>query len=206
MAIPRITFFDFLFNGGRGIRTTQVDWSVSDPELNALLSNLGAAGNTAFALDAAPDDADGSDGDIAIARISATELRGYKKESGSWTQVWTFGGGGSIFTATEKDKLGGIAAAANRLVPYKIGNIYRAFASGATVTKPGNTEGVVTASGITDAPDNWLLARPEATEALPHVYDCHVYGYDTNGIFSWQFGTPNRTDRYIAASSVRELF
>ena len=94
MAIPRLAFFNFLFNGGRGIRADQVDWSVSDTELNALLSNLGAAGNTAFALDAAPDDADGSDGDIAIARISATELRGYKKESGSWTQVWTFSGGG----------------------------------------------------------------------------------------------------------------
>ena len=97
MAIPRIDFFDFMFGVGddlgRGIRTDQIMWSVSDPQLTALLATLGAAGNTAFALDAAPDDADGADGDIAIARISATELRGYKKESGAWTQVWTFSGG-----------------------------------------------------------------------------------------------------------------
>ena len=37
--IPRIDFFDFRFGGGRGIRTDQIDWSVSDPELTALLAN-----------------------------------------------------------------------------------------------------------------------------------------------------------------------
>ena len=104
----------------------------------------------------------------------------------------------NAYTDTEKTKLGGVAAGANLLIPYKIGNIYRAFATGAFVIKPGNTEGVVTESGISEAPVGWQLTRPEATEALPHVYDCHVYGYATNGVFSWQFGTPNRTDRYIA--------
>ena len=95
MTIPRVTFFDFLFNSGRGIKTTQVDWSVSDPNLTALLANLGAAGNTAFALTAAPDDTDGADGDIAIVRVSATELQGHRKETGVWTEVWTFSGGGA---------------------------------------------------------------------------------------------------------------
>ena len=100
MTIPRVTFFNFLFNGGRGIRTNQVDWSVSDADLNALLSNLGAAGNTAFALATAPDDANGVDGDVAIALLSSTELAGYRKVSGSWSQVWTFsGGGGGLGTA-----------------------------------------------------------------------------------------------------------
>ena len=94
MAIPRITFFNFLFNNGRGIRADQVDWSVSDADLTALLSSLGAAGNTAYALTTAPDDVDGADGDIAIALLSPTELAGYSKVGGTWTQVWTFSGGG----------------------------------------------------------------------------------------------------------------
>ena len=104
----------------------------------------------------------------------------------------------NAYTDAEKTKLSGVAAFANQLIPYKIGNIYRAFASGDAVVKPGNTEGTVTESGITVAPVGWQLTRPEATAALPNVYDCHVYGYTTNGVFSWQFGTPNRTDRYIA--------
>ena len=104
------------------------------------------------------------------------------------------------FTAADKTKLGGVALAANRLIPYKIGNIYRAFAAGSTPTKPGNTEGTVTVSGITVAPTGWRLTRPEATAALPYVYDCHVYGYTINGVFGWQFGTPNRTDRYTDLS------
>ena len=45
------------------------------------------------------------------------------------------------------------------------------------------------------APVGWQLTRPEATEALPYVYDCHVYGYDINGVFCVLYGTPNRTDR-----------
>ena len=98
MSIPRVTFFNFIFGAGddfgRGIRTDQVRWSVPDPQLTDLLANLGAAGNTAFALTAAPDDANGANGDVAVALLSATELAGYKKESGAWTQVWTFSGGG----------------------------------------------------------------------------------------------------------------
>ena len=103
-----------------------------------------------------------------------------------------------VMSVAQASKLAGIAPAANRLIPYKIGNIYRAFAAGADVVKPGNTEGTVTIAGITVAPVGWRLTRPETTAALPHVYDCHVYGYETNGVFGVQYGTPNRTDRYIA--------
>ena len=103
----------------------------------------------------------------------------------------------NAYTDNEKTKLDNVFPFANNIIPYKIGNIYRAFALGDTVVKPGNTEGTVTESGITDAPMGWQLTRPEATAALPYVYDCHIYGYTTNGVFSWQFGTPNRTDRYI---------
>ena len=97
--IPRIDYFDFRFNidpgetTGRGIRPDQIQWSLADAALNLLLSSLGAAGNTAYALDADPDDADGADGDVAIARISATVLKGYRKVSGAWSEVWTFSGG-----------------------------------------------------------------------------------------------------------------
>ena len=106
--------------------------------------------------------------------------------------------GPGAMSSAQAEKLASVAGGANQLIPYKIGNIYRAFAAGAAVVKPGNDEGTVTAAGITDPPDNWLLARPEATVALPYVYDCHVYGYLTNGLFGVQYGTPNRTDRYIA--------
>ena len=106
-------------------------------------------------------------------------------------------GGLGMMSTAQAGKLAGIAAAANRLIPYKIGNIYRAFAAGADVVKPGNTEGTVTIAGITVAPVGWRLTRPETTAALPHVYDCHVYGYETNGVFGVQYGTPNRTDRYM---------
>ena len=109
------------------------------------------------------------------------------------------------YADAEKTKLAGIAAGANLLIPYKIGNIYRAFADGDAVTKPTNTEGTVTVAGITVAPAGWQLTRPEATAALPNIYDCHVYGYSTNGVFSWQFGTPNRTDRYIDLSALAPL-
>ena len=107
-------------------------------------------------------------------------------------------GGLGVMSSAQAQKLAGIAAAANRLIPYKIGNIYRAFASGANIVKPGNNEGTVTIAGITVAPAGWQLTRPETTAALPHVYDCHVYGYETNSVFGVQYGTPNRTDRYIA--------
>ena len=106
--------------------------------------------------------------------------------------------GPGAMSSAQAGKLASIAGGANQLVPYKIGNIYRAFAEGEVVVKPGNDEGAVTAAGITDAPDNWFLARMETTAALPYVYDCHVYGYLTNGLFGVQYGTPNRTDRYIA--------
>ena len=86
---------------------------------------------------------------------------------------------------------------ANDLIPYKLGNIYRAFAEGEVVVKPDNTEGTVSVAGVAVAPVGWRLTRPEATAALPFVYDCHVYGYVTNGVFGVQYGTPNRTDRYI---------
>ena len=67
---------------------------MSDADLNALLSNLGAAGNTAYSLVQAPVDTDGVDGDVAVALLSATELAGYRKASGTWSQVWAFSGRG----------------------------------------------------------------------------------------------------------------
>ena len=103
MTIPRVTFFNFLFNGGRGIKANQVDWSVTDSELSTLLSNLGAAGNTAFALTGDPDDSIGVDGDVAVSLLSGTELAGYRKESGAWVQAWTFSGGGQ--TASQVNQL-----------------------------------------------------------------------------------------------------
>ena len=107
----------------------------------------------------------------------------------------------NAFSDAQETKLAGVAGGANNLIPYKLGNIYRAFAAGAAVVKPGNDEGEVTVAGIGVAPVDWLLARPEATAALPFVYDCHVYGYGINGVFSVQYGTPNRTDRYIGAAA-----
>ena len=134
-----------------------------------------------------------------LTRLSGVETGATTDQTGTEIKAaYEAEGDTNAYTDGEKSKLGGVAVTANRLIPYKIGNIYRAFASGASVTKPGNTEGTVTTTGITDAPVGWLLTRPEATAALPYVYDCHVYGYTTNGVFSWQFGTPNRTDRYIA--------
>ena len=104
MTIPRIDFFDFLFNGGRGIRADQVDWSVTDSALNNLLSAYTGSGNTAFILTAAPTASDGVDGDAAVVRLSATQLGFYLRASGAWTQVFTFdagtgGGGGGLDTA-----------------------------------------------------------------------------------------------------------
>ena len=134
-----------------------------------------------------------------LARLSGVETDATQDQSGAEIKAaYEAEDDSNAYTDAEKTKLGGVAAGANLLIPYKIGNIYRAFATGAFVIKPGNTEGVVTESGISEAPVGWQLTRPEATEALPGVYDCHVYGYATNGVFSWQFGTPNRTDRYIA--------
>ena len=113
----------------------------------------------------------------------------------------------NAFVDAEKTKLGTVAESANRVIPYKIGNIYRATAAGVVPAKPGNTEGTVAITGISVAPVDWQLTRPEATEALSDVFDCHVYGYEINGIFSWQFGTPNRTDRYnsITEAAVNTL-
>ena len=111
------------------------------------------------------------------------------------------------YTDAEKALVNSVSPGANLLTPYKIGNIYRASPAGAIAPKPGNAEGTASVLGITVAPDNWELNRPEATAALPDVYDCHVYGYQINGVFSIQYGTPNRTDRYIApgASSFSDL-
>ena len=134
-----------------------------------------------------------------LTRLSGVETDATQDQSGAEIKAdYEAEGNTNAFTDAANTKLAGISAGANLLIPYKIGNIYRAFASGANVVKPGNTEGTVTATGITVAPAGWQLTRPEATVALPHVYDCHVYGYATNGVFTWQFGTPNRTDRYIA--------
>lgn len=94
-----IDYFNFLFNNGRGIRTDQVDWSVSDTELTALLSSLGGGsggGNNAFILSAVPADTFGADDDIAVVRYSPLALRGYKKESGTWVRQWTFHGGEAV--------------------------------------------------------------------------------------------------------------
>ena len=94
MTIKRIDFFDFIFNGGRGIRTDQVDWSVSDADLSALLAGLGGgggSGNITFVRTTVPADAFGSNGDVAIVRISATEIRGYEKSAGTWALQWTSG-------------------------------------------------------------------------------------------------------------------
>ena len=44
MTIPRDDFFNFLFGGGRGIRTDQVDWSKSDTELTVLLGTASGGG------------------------------------------------------------------------------------------------------------------------------------------------------------------
>ena len=41
MGIPTFGFFDFLFNGGRGIRPNQVKWSEPDTELTELISSAG---------------------------------------------------------------------------------------------------------------------------------------------------------------------
>ena len=109
------------------------------------------------------------------------------------------------YTNPEKSKLNGIADNANQLIPYKIGNIYRAFLIGEAVVKPADTEGTVTVAGIAAAPAGWQLTRPEATAAMPYVYDCHVYGYATNGVFGHQFGTPNRTDRFTDLSTYAPL-
>ena len=106
----------------------------------------------------------------------------------------------NAFTDARLAKLAAIAAGANNIVPYKLGNIYIATA-GTVPAKPANTEGIVTAAGITAAPAGWRLTRPEATAALSWVYDCHVYGYVTNLVFGVQYGTPNRTDRYVAPGS-----
>ena len=50
-------------------------------------------------LTAVPPNSEGADGDTALVRVSATELAGYLKISGTWTQAWTFSGGGGLGTA-----------------------------------------------------------------------------------------------------------
>ena len=133
-----------------------------------------------------------------LTRLSGVESNATEDQTGAEVKaLYEAQADTNAYTTAEKSKLGSVATGANQLIPYKIGNIYRAFADGDAVVKPGNTEGTVTESGITVAPVGWRLTRPETTAALPYVYDCHVYGYTTNGVFTWQFGTPNRTDRYI---------
>ena len=41
--IPRIDFFDFLFNRGRGVKPTQVDWSEPDADLDAKIASASQA-------------------------------------------------------------------------------------------------------------------------------------------------------------------
>ena len=97
-----ITFTDsvsFPFNNGRGITPDQVDWDITDTELTTLLTTLAAAGNTSHVLTAVPVAADGADGDTAIVLVSATEVAGYSKAAGAWTQTWTFTGGGGLTAA-----------------------------------------------------------------------------------------------------------
>ena len=111
----------------------------------------------------------------------------------------------NAYTDAEKAKADGIADSANLLTPYKLGNIYRGSPSGVIPDKPSNTEGAATIAGITAAPADWQLTRPEATEALPEIYDCHVYGYTINGVFGWQFGTPKPNGPLYSAQAALGL-
>ena len=89
----------------------------------------------------------------------------------------------NVYTDAEKTKLGSVAGSANNLIPYKIGNIYRAYSIGALVIKPGNTEGVVTSAGITAAPVGWRLTRPESHSSrtlrlrLPRLWILDKWGF-----------------------------
>ena len=44
MPIPRYDYFDFRFRGGRGIRKSQVDWSVDDGDADAYVQSLATSG------------------------------------------------------------------------------------------------------------------------------------------------------------------
>ena len=141
-----------------------------------------------------------------LSRLSGVETDATKDQTGAEIKTAYEGESDTnAFTDARASKLGGIYANSNSITPYKIGNIYRAYSSGATPVKPGNTEGTVAITGITVAPVGWQLTRPEPTTALSDVYDCHVYGYTINEVFGWQFGTPNRTDRYIDLSALAPL-
>ena len=108
MTIPRLDKFLFQFNNGRGIDPTQVDWTVTDTQLQTFLAALTGSGNTSYSLTAAPDDTVGVDGDTATVLVSPTQLAGYLKSGGAWTQVWMFsGGGGGLGTAAVQALLDG---------------------------------------------------------------------------------------------------
>ena len=94
MPLVFVDTVEFPFNNGRGLNPSQIDWDITDTELTALLTTLAAAGNTAYVLTVPPPDTDGADGDTAIVLVSATEVAGYRKAAGAWTQTWTFSGGG----------------------------------------------------------------------------------------------------------------
>lgn len=159
----------------------------------------GSTGGISFTVGTA-DPTGGSPGDLYIKVNGSNVIQSiHRRGSTSWSS-FTLPTGGSGLTPEDRTKIDGIATGANRVLPYKIGNIYRRQASTTPPNKPADDTGTATSAGITVAPPGWQLTRPEATQALPNVYDCHVYGYDINGTFTWQFGVPNRTDRFIQAS------
>ena len=99
MPLVFVDTVEFPFNDGRGVTPAQIDWDITDTELTTLLTTLAAAGNTAYVLTVPPPDTDGADGDTAIVLVSATEVAGYSKAAGAWTQTWTFSGGGGLTAA-----------------------------------------------------------------------------------------------------------
>ena len=87
MTIPRFDFFDFLFNNWRGIKADQVDWSVADPDLVALLAMVSGSGNTSYVGTHSPDDANGFNGDVYL-RTQSGDI--FVKESGAWAKQFNF--------------------------------------------------------------------------------------------------------------------
>ena len=94
--IPRLTFFGFRFNGGRGIRKNQVDWTTDDPTFDSLLQGLTGSGTITFLLTAVPANSIGVDSDTALVRVSSLSVHAYKKVAGSWARQWAFSGGDSV--------------------------------------------------------------------------------------------------------------
>lgn len=99
MGIPRPDFFDFLFNGGRGIRKNQVDWSGDDPAFDGLITQLMGSINSTRFLTSVPSDGLGIDGDTALVRLSPIVVHAYRKIAGTWVRQWAFHGGDAVFLA-----------------------------------------------------------------------------------------------------------